>query len=61
MGRWEVSMGSCGWLAQSVKHLILGFSSGHDLRVMRLSAALGFKLSMKPAWDFLSLCPFPPF
>jgi len=33
------------WVAQLVKHLIFGFGSGHDLRVVRLSLTLGFLLS----------------
>ena len=32
----------------------LDFSSGHDPRVMGLSPALGFALSMEPALDFLA-------
>ena len=32
------------WVAQFVEHLTLDFGSGHDLRVMRLSPALGFGL-----------------
>ena len=36
-------------MAQSVKHLILGFGSGHDLQVMRLNLALGSLLSGKSA------------
>ena len=31
---------------QLVKHLTLGFSSGHDLGVLRLSPALGSVLSV---------------
>ena len=42
-----------------VKHPTLGFSSGHDLRVKRLSPVTGSVLSMEPAWDSLSL-PLPP-
>jgi len=37
------------WVAQSVKHPTLDFSSGHDLRVMRSSpagACLRFSLSL---------------
>ena len=45
------------WVAQSVKRPTLGFGSGHDLTVC------GFEPrgadSVEPAWDSLSLCPFP--
>ena len=37
------------WMAQSIKYLNLGFGSGHDLRVLRLSPASGFSLSMESA------------
>ena len=37
------------WVAQSVKHLTLDFSSGHDLRVVRPSPALDSVLGMEPA------------
>ena len=33
------------WVAQSVKHVTLGFSSGHNLRVVRSSPQLGSMLS----------------
>ena len=36
-------------VAQSVKHLTLDFSSGHDLRVLRLSSTLGSELGVEPA------------
>ena len=44
------------WVVQSVRHLTLGFSSGHDLRVM-----LGSQVSAESAWDslLLSLLPTP--
>ena len=35
------------WVVQFVKHLTLGFGSGHDLGAMKLSPALGFVLGMK--------------
>jgi len=35
------------WVAQSVEHLIRNFDSGHDLRVLRPSPALGSALSME--------------
>ena len=47
-------------MAQSVKHLTLGFSSGHDLRVMRLSPVSSSVLGMESAWDSLSLPPSAP-
>ena len=37
------------WMAQSVKHLALDFGPGHDLRVVKLSPALGPVLKMDPA------------
>jgi len=33
------------WVAQLVKHLTLGFGSGHDLSVMRLRHLMGSVLS----------------
>ena len=38
-----------GCLSGSVEHLILGFSSGHDLKVVKLSPALDAGLGMEPA------------
>ena len=46
------------WIAQSVEPLTLNFSSGHNLRVVRLSPLLGSTLSGDSAWDSLSL-PLP--
>ena len=43
-----------------IKHLTLGFSSGHDLRVVRLSPVLGSVLSLETAGDSLSLCTPAP-
>ena len=37
------------WVAHFVKHPTLGFSSSHDLRVLRWSLALGSGLGMEPA------------
>ena len=37
------------WVAQLVKHRILDFSSGHDLRLMRSSLVSGYVLSMELA------------
>ena len=44
------------WMAQSVNHLTLGFSSGHNLRVMRLSLMLGSML----IGEFASPSPSAP-
>jgi len=46
-------------VAQSVKHLTLDFSPGHDFRVMRSSPVLGSMLSIEPAWDSLFPSPSP--
>ena len=43
------------WVEQSVKHSTLGFSSDPDLRVIRLSPALGSALIAESARDSLSL------
>lgn len=48
------------WLAQSVKHPRLNFSSGHDFRVLRLSLVSCSVLGMDPVWDSLSLCLCTP-
>ena len=50
-------MGGGGGLGGSVKCLTLDFSSGYDLRVVRLSPTLGSVPSMEPAWDSLSAPP----
>ena len=34
------SLGRGAWVAQSVEHLALGFSSGHDLMIVRSSPLL---------------------
>ena len=47
-------------MAQSVEHPTLGFGSGHDLRVMGLSPALGSMLSGESAWDSSLTVPPPP-
>ena len=47
------------WVAQSGKHLSLEFGSGHDLRVMRLSPALGSMLGVEPV-KILCLSAPPP-
>ena len=46
------------WVAQSVKHLNLGFSSGHDLTVGEFKPRIGLHaVNAALAWDsvFLSL------
>ena len=49
-------------MAQSVKHLNLDFSSGHDLNVDELEPDIGLCVdSAEPAWDSLSpLLSAPP-
>ena len=50
------------WAAQSLKPQTLGSHAGHDLRVMRLSPAMGSALSkdlLEILLLSLSLCPFP--
>ena len=43
------------WVAQSVMHLILGFSSGHHLTVHEFEGQVGLCVnSAEPAWDSLS-------
>ena len=42
------------WVARSIEHQTLDFSSGHDPRVMESSPVSGSLLSMEPAWDSLS-------
>ena len=47
-------------MAQSVKHLTLDFSSGHDLEVRGIEPHVGLCADgIEPAWDsfFASLCP----
>ena len=46
------------WVAQSVEQLTLGFGSGHDPRVLRLSPASGPMFSGESAW--VSLPPSCP-
>jgi len=48
------------WVALSVKHQTLDFSSGHDLRVLGSSPASGSMLSGESVWDFLSPSPSAP-
>ena len=47
------------WVAQSVKRTTLDFGSGHDLKVLRSSPALGSALSVKPDKDSYSPSPSP--
>ena len=43
------------WVAQSVKHLTLGFGSGHDLMIRGFEPHIRICAdSVEPAWDFLS-------
>ena len=51
----KISRPRSAWVAQLVKRLTLGFSSGHDLRVVRSSPTLGSALS----GESLSPCPCP--
>ena len=44
-------------MAQLVRHPALDFSSGHDLRVVRLNLTSGSTLSRESACDSLSLSP----
>ena len=37
------------WIVLLVKHLTLGFGSGHDLRVIRLNPTSGSAQGVKPA------------
>ena len=45
------------WVAQSVKHLPINFSSGHDRTVRGIGPLVGFFAdSTEPAWDSPSPC-----
>ena len=44
--------GQGAWVTQLVEHLTLGFSSGHGLRVVRLSPMASFLLSGESAPPF---------
>ena len=52
---------SGAWVAQSVKHLTLAFSSGHDLTVGEFKPYVGlYAASREPAWDSFSVSlPLP--
>lgn len=45
------------WMAESVKHLTLGFGSGHELRVMRSNPTLDAMLTAEFVSDSLSPVP----
>ena len=45
-------------MAQSVELLTLDLGSGPDTMVVGLSPGSGSELSMEPAEDSLSLCPY---
>ena len=48
------------WVAQSVKHPTLGFSSGHDLMVREIEPHLELHAGNEDlTWDSLSLLPMP--
>ena len=49
------------WVAQSIKNLTLGFSSGHDLVNVRLRSVSGSVLSEESASDSLILLPLTYF
>ena len=49
----KISPNQGAWVAQSVKHLTLGFSSGHDLMDCEFEPHIGLCAdSREPAWDF---------
>ena len=49
------------WVAQSVKHLTLGFGSGHHLTIHEFEPLIGLCAdSLELAWDSLSTVNFPP-
>ena len=49
------------WVAQSVKHLTLDFSSDHDLTVAEFRPLIGlYTDSVEPSWDSLSSSPPDP-
>ena len=51
----KLMLGASGW-PQSVKHLTLGFRSGHDLTVCEFKPSVGLHTdNSKPAWDSLPL------
>ena len=47
-------------MAQSVRHPTLGFGSGHDLRVVRLSPTLDSVLNEEPAYTLSLPLLHPP-
>ena len=50
----KVNLSWGAWMAQSVRHLTVDFTSGHDLMVLRSSPTLGSRLGVKPAYYSLS-------
>ena len=54
----KISWGT--WVAQLLRYLALGFGSGGDLRVVRLSPGPSSMLSTESIWDSLSLMQPPP-
>ena len=57
-----LSSGVGAWVAQLVKRLTLGFSSGHDLTMWEFEPRLRVRAdSMEPAWGSVSLlCALSP-
>ena len=47
------------WVAQSVKHLTLGFGSGHISQFFGSSPESGSVLAGQSLHGFLALCPSP--
>ena len=45
------------WVAQSIEHPALDFSSGHDPRVVGSSPTLGSVVGMEPAFEILFPSP----
>ena len=57
MRPWDENYQELGgaWVAQSVKHPILDFSSGHDLMVREVELYIGLQANRaEPAYDSLS-------
>ena len=52
-----IIVGPPGWRSWLIKDLTLGFSSGGDLRVGRLSPRAGSMLITESAYDSISFCP----
>ena len=59
-GLTENSLFRGTWVAQSVKHLTLDFSSGQELVVYEFKPQIGLPDNgVEPAWDSLSPCLYP--